>query len=125
MKPGTGFDVSGASFPCPMGILGTARNGTACFLKDVCRFGGLTNGEPDQWWRLITACFLHGGILHLLMNLSFQIHGGFDLEKDMGWWRMALIYMTSGVGGFMFGASLGDIRTASVGASGSLYGIKN
>lgn len=36
---------------------------------------------------------------------------------------MALIYMISGAGGFMFGASLSDIRSPSVGASGSLYGI--
>jgi membrane associated rhomboid family serine protease len=42
----------------------------------------------------------------------------------MGWWRMALIYIISGGGGFVFGGSLSDIRTASVGASGSLYGIK-
>jgi membrane associated rhomboid family serine protease len=81
MKTGTGFDVSGAIFACPVGIKGTARNGTACTLSDVCSFGGLTKGEPNQWWRFITAMFLHGGVLHLLFNLSFQVHGGFDLEK--------------------------------------------
>lgn len=35
---------------------------------------------------------------------------------------MALIYLISGAGGFMFGSSLSDINVPAVGASGSLYG---
>lgn len=88
----------------------------------------------NQWWRFFSPVMLHSGVLHLLFNLSLQIQAGFALEKvsyavmniinskDMGPIRMAFIYITSGAGGFIFGASLSDIRVASVGASGSLYG---
>lgn len=81
MKTGTGFDLPRGVFGCPTGIPGTALNGTACFLKDVCAMGGLSAGLPDQWWRFFTAILLHGGLVHLLLNLSFQVQGGFDLEK--------------------------------------------
>jgi hypothetical protein len=81
MKTGTGYDVPGATFPCPSGLKGTAKNGTACMLSDICNLGKLASGEPNQWWRFITPIFLHGGVLHLLFNLSFQLQGGFDLEK--------------------------------------------
>jgi membrane associated rhomboid family serine protease len=122
MRAGTGFDKPGVYFPCPKGIKGTA-NGGNCYLKDVCSFYNLTDGSPNQWYRFLTAVFLHGGWIHLLMNLSFQVQGGFALEKDLGTWRMALVYIISGVGGFVFGAGLSDVNSASVGASGSLYGM--
>ena len=40
----------------------------------------------------------------------------------MGSWRLALVYFITGAGGFMLGGAFSDIRTPSVGASGSLYG---
>ena len=57
------------------------------------------------------------------MNLGLQIQCGFMLEKDMKWLRMVLIYMISGVGGFVWSIPMADIRTLVVGASGSLYGL--
>jgi membrane associated rhomboid family serine protease len=82
MKPGTGFDTPGGIFPCPSGIIGSAKNETYCNLSDICDFGGLVNVDgPNQWYRFIIPIFLHGGVLHLLFNLSLQIQAGFDLEK--------------------------------------------
>nr|KAJ3420116.1 hypothetical protein HK105_006070 [Polyrhizophydium stewartii] len=123
MKSGTGFDKANLTFVCPSGIQGSLTNGTVCTLLDLCTWGGFPSGKPDQWFRFFVPIALHAGVVHILFNLSFQVQTGFQLEKDMGWWRMAIIYIGSGVGGFLFGAGLSDVRVPSVGASGSLYGM--
>jgi len=89
-----------------------------CSEKDVCGFGGVKN----QYFRFITAIFVHSGLFHIGFNLVFQIRTGLSLERDFGTWRIAIIYMASGIFGFMFQAkSLGNVPT--VGCSGSLYGL--
>eukprot|EP00833_Pecoramyces_ruminatium_P007781 jgi/Orpsp1_1/1181813/evm.model.c7180000078730.1 len=89
-----------------------------CDESDVCGFGGIKN----QWFRFITAIFIHSGLLHIAFNLIFQIRTGLSLERDFGTWRIAVIYMASGIFGFIFQAkSLGNVPT--VGCSGSLYGL--
>ncbi|KAG4095986.1 rhomboid-domain-containing protein [Neocallimastix lanati (nom. inval.)] len=101
---------------------GTLLNPYYCSLRDICQFG-LKEGEiPNQWYRFIIPIFLHGGILHLLFNLSFQIRTGAQMEKDFGTWRIMIIYMASGIFGFAFGASYSGV-SSSVGCSGSLYGL--
>ena len=123
MKSNTGYDTVGAVFDCPKAIIGTAAGGK-CNLYDICNIAGSFSGKPDQGYRFLTAVFLHGGWIHLIMNLSFQVRAGFDLEKDLGSFRMGVIYLISGVGGFIFGSSVNsNMNSASVGASGSLYGI--
>lgn len=87
-------------------------NATAiCTISDICGFTPIssTGKAPDQWFRFITPVFLHGGVLHLLFNLLFQMRTGADLERDMGWWRFAIIYMTSGIAGFIFGGNFAPI----------------
>lgn len=81
MREGTGYDIPGGYFDCPAGIIGTAKGGTQCYLSDVCDLMGLSDGKPNQFFRFFTALFLHGGWIHLIFNLSFQLRGGFDLEK--------------------------------------------
>jgi hypothetical protein len=41
-------------------------------------------------WRLITAVFLHAGIIHLALSVVFKLLAGFLLERRIGWWRVAL-----------------------------------
>lgn len=75
-----------------------------------------------QWWRLITAMFLHGGVLHLLLNAwaLYQLGGLF--EAWMGSGRMALTYFATGIAGSL--ASLFFLRGGiSVGASGAIFGV--
>ena len=123
MKAGTGYDRPNLIVQCPAGIISPYGN-DSCTLSDLCYVPGIpfTAATPNQWYRFITPIFLHSGIIHLLLNLSFQVNVGFALERDIGWWRMGLIYIISGIGGFIFGAPLSDVRIPTVGASGSLYG---
>eukprot|EP00033_Pygsuia_biforma_P000771 GCRY01000899.1.p1 GENE.GCRY01000899.1~~GCRY01000899.1.p1 ORF type:complete len:496 (-),score=89.82 GCRY01000899.1:316-1803(-) len=75
-----------------------------------------------EWWRFFTAMFLHVGVIHIAMNLSFQIKAGSQLERDYGFLRIAPIYMMAGVAGNL-ASSIFLPAQVQVGASGSLYGL--
>ncbi|KAG0200606.1 hypothetical protein BGX28_006357 [Mortierella sp. GBA30] len=132
--PGTGTIIAvGARFvPCMRDTYLTnltiqcPDNATqACTLSDICGFTPIasTGQPPNQWFRFITPIFLHGGIVHLLFNLLFQLRTGADLERDMGWWRFGIIYMTSGIVGFIFGGNFAPLLSPSMGASGAIFGL--
>ena len=59
----------------------------------------LRRNRPDQFYRLFTSLFLHAGLLHLMITLFVQFLFMRDLEKMIGWHRMAILYVGSGVGG--------------------------
>ncbi|KAK9702284.1 hypothetical protein K7432_011333 [Basidiobolus ranarum] len=98
-------------------------NQGTCSLEELCGFGGFKGGEPNQWFRFITPIFLHGGVLHYLINMTYQLSSGSQMERDMGPFRMALLYMISGIGGFIFGGNFAPQNLPSVGASGALFGL--
>ncbi|KAJ3079106.1 hypothetical protein HDU99_000176 [Rhizoclosmatium hyalinum] len=128
MRPNTIYDKPGSQLQCPNGISSSTQawsNGQSvdiCTLDQICGMGGLNGQPPNQWFRFITPIFLHGGIIHLLMNLSFQCRTGFQMEQDFGWWRMGCIYLISGIGGFLFGGNYSGM-SPSVGCSGALFGL--
>ncbi|ORX80108.1 rhomboid-domain-containing protein [Anaeromyces robustus] len=108
---------------CPQGIAGSIVNTDICSLGDLCGMGGIEEGKaPNQWIRFILPIFLHAGIIHIFINLIFQIRTGIQMEKDFGTWRMMIIYMASGIFGFAFGADI-SYNVPSVGCSGALYGL--
>ena len=80
---------------------------------------GLAEGE---WWRLITAAFLHYGPVHLFMNMLVLFLFGPPLESVLGPARFLLLYLASGFAGSA-GALLMDPNAATVGASGAIYGL--
>ena len=59
-----------------------------------------------QWWRLVTAGFLHGGILHILMNSWVLFDLGAQVEAIYGAARMWVIYFVATIGGFYVSALL-------------------
>lgn len=75
-----------------------------------------------EWWRLLTSMFLHGGIMHLLLNMYGLIIASIYVEPIFGNWKTALLYFVSGICG-----SLASIfwyeNTTSVGASGAIFGL--
>jgi rhomboid protease GluP len=74
-----------------------------------------------QWWRLITAGFLHGGILHILMNSWVIFDLGTDVEELYGTSRMLVIYFLATILGFA--ASTWWSPSLSIGASAGLFGL--
>ncbi len=75
-----------------------------------------------DWWRIVSAGFLHAGPLHLALNMYFLYFLGNLLEPAIGKWRFGLLYFVSLVGG-SFGALLIDPDAATVGASGAVFGL--
>lgn len=75
-----------------------------------------------EYWRLITHTFLHGGSLHLLLNMGVLFIVGSLLERLYGGSRYLILYLISAIGGSL--ATLYFVRDApSVGASGAIFGL--
>ena len=82
---------------------------------------GLPGIRTGQWWRLVTAGFLHGGILHILMNAWVLFDLGARVEDIYGGARLFLYYFVSTVFGFY--ASSWWSPAMSVGASAGIFGL--
>jgi membrane associated rhomboid family serine protease len=80
---------------------------------------GLAHGE---WWRLVTSMFLHGGYLHIALNMYSLYYVGSILEITVGRWQFLLLYLGSGIAGSA-GAILWSPLSPTVGASGAIFGI--
>jgi membrane associated rhomboid family serine protease len=75
-----------------------------------------------DWWRLITAAFLHYGPFHLGMNMLALWWFGAPLEETLGRGRFLLLYLVSGLAGSA-GALIASPQAVTVGASGAIFGI--
>jgi membrane associated rhomboid family serine protease len=84
--------------------------------------GQLIGVAEGEWWRLVTAAFLHYGPLHLGMNMLVLWIIGPPLEEYFGHGRYALVYLVSGLAGSA-GALLWSPNALTVGASGAIWGI--
>ncbi len=76
----------------------------------------------DDYWRLVTAGFLHAGPLHILFNMYLLWILGQMLEPALGSRRFALLYVTALLWGSL-GALVVDPNIATVGASGAVFGL--
>ena len=81
--------------------------------------GGLDQGE---WYRLITAAFLHASLIHLAMNMLILWIVGAPVEQAIGRGRFLALYVVSGLAGSA-GALLLSPNAITVGASGAIFGI--
>ena len=75
-----------------------------------------------DWWRLLTAAFLHYGPIHLAMNMIALWLFGPALEAAIGSVRFLLLYLAAGLAGSA-GALLLTPDAVTVGASGAIYGV--
>jgi rhomboid protease GluP len=72
-------------------------------------------------WRLVTSVFLHGGVLHLLLNGYALYFLGRNLEAFYGPWALFVFFLGSGVAGALASAVFSS--NISVGASGGIFGL--
>jgi rhomboid protease GluP len=85
-----------------------------------------SNFGPDtldgQWWRLLTALFIHWSLLHLVFNMAVLALAGRVVERLFGHARYAALYLSAGVVASL--ASLCWHATLdSAGASGAIFGV--
>lgn len=76
-----------------------------------------------QWWRLVTAGFLHIGPLHVAFNMIALWVLGRDLELVLGRLRFVLVYAVALLGGSAAIVLLGDPGRPVAGASGAVFGL--
>lgn len=119
---------------CPNTTSSNSQDATnRCTLSELCGFSGVPNPkidgslddhpEPNQWFRFIVPMFMHAGLIHIGFNMLMQMSMGADMERNIGWWRYALVYFASGIFGFVLGGNYAAQGISSTGASGALFGI--
>ncbi len=79
-------------------------------------------GAPFEPWRMITTMFVHGGFIHLALNMLALWMLGQNLEPLLGRWRFLALYLISGFGGSVAAAVI-DPAISTVGASGGVFGL--
>ena len=111
-------------------LMGGQINGTGSWIYEqgvlvstaVNSSGQVIGVSEGEWWRLVTAMFLHYGILHLGMNMLVLWIIGPRLEEYFGHGRYALVYLVSGLAGSA-GALIWSPTALTVGASGAIWGM--
>ncbi len=83
-------------------------------------FLGVADGE---YYRLITAAFLHAGVFHLAMNMFALASLGPMLETALGRSRFLALYVLSALGGSTLSYLLSEPNQLGVGASGAIFGL--
>ena len=77
----------------------------------------------QDYYRLVSAIFLHGSILHLAFNMYVLFVLGPTLERILGHGRFLLLFLLAGVGGSVASYAFSEPTTWSVGASGAIFGL--
>ena len=76
-----------------------------------------------EWWRLFTAAFLHGSLLHIGFNMLVLWLVGRPLESILGHVRFVVLYLLAALGGSVASYTFSPLNTLSVGASGAIFGL--
>jgi membrane associated rhomboid family serine protease len=94
--------------------------GDIIFRGFPARLEGVATGE---YYRLVTAMFLHAGVAHILFNMWALFVIGAPLEAMLGRVRFIALYFLSGLGGSALVYLLTDPRSQTLGASGAIFGL--
>ncbi len=76
-----------------------------------------------EWWRILTAAFLHLNTVHILFNMYALYLFGPRLEQQVGSTAFTSLYLASAAGGGAASYLFGPLNQASVGASGAIFGL--
>ncbi|KAK4056298.1 hypothetical protein OIO90_002742 [Microbotryomycetes sp. JL221] len=107
-------DSNKASSDIPSGL---------CTMSEICGFGGFTTPQDaNQSFRFFVPIFLHAGVVHLLVNVLAQCFSSALIERMMGTPKFLVLYLLSGIFGFVLGANYALVGLPSVGASGAIFG---
>jgi len=89
------------------------------------KFGAMVNMDvlKGEYLRLITSCFLHIGIIHLLFNMYALFILGPQIESFFGKTKFLIIYLFSGIGGNLLSMLFTGNNIITAGASGAIFGL--
>ena len=99
---------------------------TGDWLYDKGEFGVFYLIRSQEYYRLVTAMFLHADISHLVNNMILLYFGGEIVEKTIGGARYLVLFFVSGICGNLLSA-IYELSTglyySSIGASGAVFGL--
>ena len=79
--------------------------------------------QAGQFYRLLTCMFIHGGIMHLLLNMYALYTIGPVVERYYGKSKYIFIYLVSGLLASIFSSVFMSADSVSMGASGAIFGL--
>ncbi|GGJ15494.1 rhomboid family intramembrane serine protease [Streptomyces brasiliensis] len=85
--------------------------------------GSLEGVSQGQYYRLLTAMFLHGGYIHIAFNMLSLWWIGGPLEAAFGRARYLTLYIVSGLAGSALTYLVAEPNVPSLGASGAIFGL--
>jgi len=105
--------------------------------SEVLRLFGASGADPvfarGRWWTVLSAGWLHGGALHILMNMYWVWQMGPVMAEMLGSSRTVIIYTVGGITGFALSSFVGEFLPdrlpflagayLTVGASASVFGL--
>jgi membrane associated rhomboid family serine protease len=103
-----------------LGLGGTVDGRGNRIYEEGALYGPLV--ASGDWWRVLTAAFLHYGPIHLGLNMFALWFFGSAVEMAIGRGRYLLLYVVSGIAGSA-GALVFTPNSVTVGASGAIFGI--
>lgn len=107
------------------GAPGLGLSSSTTFNKFTYRFDldGFAIADQHQYYRLLTAAFLHASLLHILFNMYALYLLGFELERVLGRARYLALFVVCAVGGSTLSFVVHGRSTASLGASTAIFGF--
>jgi rhomboid protease GluP len=100
-------------------------NSTELYIQLLGLLGGLQGVAvyAGEWWRLVTANFLHLDLIHIAVNLFGLYRLGQIIRAHYGDRKLFIFYIISGIGGSILSLFFLNPYTLSVGASGAVFGL--
>jgi membrane associated rhomboid family serine protease len=91
----------------------------------LVRFGANNSAVflRGEYWRLLTAVFLHANIPHVLFNAVALYNLGSEVESVYGWGRTLVLFLGAGVAGSTASVLFNRLYLVGVGASGAVFGL--
>jgi membrane associated rhomboid family serine protease len=106
-----------------LGAVGIMGGGSTGRLVDMGALVPAYVAVEHQYWRLFTAMWLHGGLLHVAFNMYALYIGGAYLEMIAGKGKYLAIYVIAGVAGNVAVYLLAAPISVTIGASTAIFGI--
>jgi membrane associated rhomboid family serine protease len=116
-------------FVCVLAYVGEIASGGSLWdprgstVYDRGALQGLAVDLGGDYWRIVTSGFLHASLIHIGFNMYLLWLLGQMLEPALGGVRFAAVYFVSLLAGSFGALLLTDPRTATVGASGAVFGL--
>jgi membrane associated rhomboid family serine protease len=105
------------------GAVGAMGGGSTRMLVDMGALVPAYVAVKHEYWRLFTAMWLHGGLLHVAFNMYALYIGGSYLEMIAGKGKYLAIYLVAGVAGNVAVYLLAAPVSVTIGASTAIFGI--